>query len=67
MKMKTLLILGGTVAAISSPASAHTGDHSAPLLANIIHWLSSPTHALFSVIGVGVITLAFTAMRKRRS
>lgn len=67
MKMKTLLILGSTLAATSSHASAHTGDHSAPLLANVIHWLSSPTHALFSVIGVGIIALAFTAMRKRRS
>lgn len=67
MKMKTLLILGGVMTAISSPASAHTGDHSAPLVANIVHWISSPNHALFSVIGVAVVALVITAARKRRS
>lgn len=62
---KTVLTLTGALA-LATPAAAHDGDHSLTLLANIGHWLSSPTHALFSVIGVIALTvLAAKIMRKK--
>lgn len=62
---KTLLTLGAALAA-SAPASAHDGDHSMTVLANIGHWLSSPTHALFSVIaGVALVAIVVTVAKKR--
>jgi len=62
---KTALILAGALA-IAGPAAAHDGDHSMSVLANIGHWLSSPTHALFSVIaGVAVVALAVKLAKKR--
>lgn len=57
----------GTLA-LATPAFAHEGDHSATLLTNIAHWLSSPTHALFAVIGgVAVSALIIRAARKNRA
>lgn len=62
---KTLLTLGAALA-VSAPASAHDGDHSMTVLANIGHWLSSPTHALFSVIaGVALVAIVVTVAKKR--
>lgn len=62
---KTLLTLGAALAA-SAPASAHDGDHAMTVLANIGHWLSSPTHALFSVIaGVALVAIVVTVAKKR--
>jgi len=64
--MKTGKTLGLTAAAlmISAPAFAH-GDHSHNIIANIIHWLSSPAHSLFAVIG-GLAFAAVTAAMIRR-
>ena len=54
--------------AAALPAHAHEGDHSAPVLANIMHWLSSPTHALFALIGgVAVSALIIKLARKSRA
>ncbi len=62
---KTVLTFAGALA-IAAPAAAHDGDHSMTILANIGHWLSSPTHALFSVIaGVALVALAVTIAKKR--
>ena len=62
---KTLLTLGAALAA-SAPASAHDGDHSMTILANIGHWLSSPTHALFSVVaGVALVALVAKLARNK--
>ena len=62
---KTLLTLGAALAA-STPASAHDGDHSMTILANIGHWLSSPTHALFSVVaGVALVALVAKLARNK--
>ncbi len=62
--IKPTLIGSALLLAIAAPASAHTGDHSAPVLANIMHWLSSPTHGLI-VATLVVITAA--ALRRRKS
>ena len=63
----TALAAAASLAA-AVPAYAHEGDHSAPLLANIMHWLSSPTHALFAVIGgVAVSALIIKLARKSRA
>ncbi len=57
-----------TLAALSlaAPAYAHEGDHSMSVLANIGHWLSSPTHALFSVVaGIAIVGLTVALVKKR--
>jgi len=62
---KTLLTLAGALA-LAPSAAAHDGDHSMTLLANIAHWLSSPTHALFSVVaGTALIGLVAVIAKKR--
>ncbi len=68
----TSRFLTGTLAAssllIAASAHAHEGEHGAVVLANILHWLSSPTHSLFAVIaGVTVSTILFRIARKRRA
>jgi len=62
---KTALTLAGALT-IAAPAAAHDGDHSLTVLANIGHWLSSPTHALFSVVaGVALVGLVVAVAKKR--
>ena len=56
---KTLLTLAGALA-LAPAATAHDGDHSMTVLATIGHWLSSPTHALFSVVA-GIALIAVVA------
>jgi len=60
-------ILGVMAAmAVSAPALAHDGDHSLGFLATAIHWLSSPTHSLFAVIGgVAISALIYKVARKK--
>jgi len=54
--------------AMATSAHAHDGDHSGIVLANIIHWLSSPTHALFAVAGgLAVSVLIVKLARKNRA
>jgi len=65
--MKTSKIILGTAAAlaVSTPAFAH-GDHSQGIFATAIHWLSSPVHSLFAVIGgVVVSALIYKALKKK--
>lgn len=67
MKNTALKIAGSAVAlAIATPALAHDGDHSVSFVANVMHWLSSPTHSLFAVIGgVAFVALLLAARKKR--
>lgn len=56
--------------ALSLPAaaSADTGAHHADILTQIIHWLSSPAHALFAVLGgLALSALIITLARKTRA
>lgn len=54
--------------AMTTSAHAHEGDHSAMVLANILHWLTSPTHALFAVVGgVAASALIIKLARKKRA
>jgi len=64
---KTTLIAATALFASALPAAAHDGDHSVSMLANIMHWLSSPTHSLFAVIGglMGAGLIAYISRRKR--
>ncbi len=52
----------------ATPAFANGATHGHTTIANIIHWLSSPTHSLFAVIG-GIIFVAATVKlaRKKRA
>jgi len=66
--MKTLKTLSGVAVAIAAaaPALAHDGEHSHSFVATAIHWLSSPTHSLFAVIGGVVISaLIYRAIKKK--
>lgn len=66
--MKTSQLILGTAAAmaVSTPALAHNGEHSFSFVATIMHWIASPTHSLFAVIGgIAISALIFkTAKRK---
>ncbi len=66
--MKTSKLFLGTVAAlaVSTPALAHDGDHSLGFVATAMHWLSSPTHSLFAVIGgIAISALIYKAVKKK--
>lgn len=66
--MKTSKKILGAVAAlaVSTPALAHNGDHTLGFVATAMHWLSSPAHSLFAVIGGVVISaLIFKALKKK--
>ena len=66
--VKMTALAGAASFAAALPAYAHEGDHSAPVLANIMHWLSSPAHALFAVIGgVAVSALIIKLARNSRA
>lgn len=51
MKIITSIALSGAALACAVPAFAHTGDHSTSVMTNIAHWVSSPSHALFAIVG----------------
>lgn len=54
--------------ALAGTAQAHTGAHQADIATQIVHWLSSPAHALFAVIGgIAVSALIIRAARKNRA
>ena len=66
--MKTLKTLSAVAVALAAaaPALAHDGEHSYSFVAKAIHWLSSPTHSLFAVIGGVVISaLIYKAIKKK--
>ena len=66
--MKTSKISLGTVAALagSAPALAHDGDHTLGFVSTAIHWLSSPTHSLFAVIGgIAISALIYKVSKKK--
>ena len=70
--MKHRKILAAAIAAPAllthTSAFAHDGDHSGYVFTNIMHWLSSPTHSLFAVIGgVAFVALAVSIIRKKRA
>ncbi len=68
MTLKTAFTASTALLLLSTTAHAHDGDHTAPLLANILHWLSSPTHSLFAVIaGAAFIVLAHRLYRKAKN
>lgn len=68
--MKTTIMKAAAIAApflAAAPAFAHDGDHSHGFIATAMHWLSSPTHSLFAVIGGIAIVGAVVAITKKRA
>lgn len=58
------------LALLASPvtAFAHDGEHTQGIFATVLHWLSSPTHSLFTVIGgAALVVLAYAIARKKRA
>lgn len=67
MKIITSIALtSATVLASAVPAFAHTGDHSASVMTNIAHWVSSPSHALLAIGGgiAAVLVVKFLASKR---
>jgi len=65
--MKTSKIILGAIAvmAVSTPAFAD-GDHSHGIVVTAFHWLSSPAHSLFAVIGgIAISALIYKTMKKK--
>ncbi len=70
MKNRILIasIVAGASTIASSSAYAHEGDHSVSFMTNVLHWLSSPSHSLFAVIGgVTLAALIIKGARKTRA
>lgn len=63
--LKTIAAMGAALA-ISTPAFAH-GDHSHNAVVNLMHWLSSPQHLLFSVIALTGLVIGYKALRNKRT
>lgn len=67
-KLATLTAGTLTSLALATPAQAHTGAHNADFVTQIVHWLSSPAHALFAVVGgIAVSALIVHFARKKRA
>ncbi len=64
MKIIKTTFIASAIASLAVPAAAHTGSHEASLLANLMHWLTSPSHALLAVVGAAAI-VAFIIKLKR--
>lgn len=67
--MKTFKTLSAVAVALAaaSPALAHDGEHSHSFITTAIHWLSSPTHSLFAVIGGVVISAIIYKLVKKKA
>ena len=65
MKITKTLTWTAAALSLSAPAFAH-GDHSHNIVANIIHWLSSPAHSFFAVVAGAVFVVALVAMKRRK-
>ncbi len=65
MKKYVILLLASMIA---WPANAHTGEHSAGFLANVLHYISQPSHFAYIIIGaiVGSLAVHFMAKKKTR-
>ena len=67
MKLTKTLGWSAAALALSAPAFAD-GTHSHNTLSNIIHWLSSPAHSLFAVLGgLAFAAILFTLARRNRA
>ena len=68
MRLLKTSIITTTIAAVSAvPAFAHAGPHDASLFANTLHWLTSPTHALLTVVGSIAIVALIIKLKRSRS
>ena len=68
--MTKLRLLSASLVAslIAAPAFAHEGEHSASFVVTAMHWLSSPTHALFaSIAGIAAAALIFKIATKNKA
>jgi hypothetical protein len=65
--LKTSIFTTIITSLAATSAFAHTGSHEAPLLANVVHWLTSPTHALLTVVGSAAIVTLIIKLKRNRS
>ncbi|PHQ66516.1 MAG: hypothetical protein COB92_07585 [Robiginitomaculum sp.] len=65
MKLLKISIISVAMASLSAvPAFAHTGSHEASFLVNLMHWLTSPTHALLAVVGSAAIVALIVKLKR---
>ena len=68
MTSRILISTAAAMTLLPATAHAHEGEHGAVIAANILHWLSSPSHSLFAVIGgVAIAALIIKAARNSRA
>ncbi|PHR58226.1 MAG: hypothetical protein COA43_10700 [Robiginitomaculum sp.] len=65
--IKSIALGSAAILASATPAFAHIGDHNESVMANLGHWLSSPSHALFAVIGGIVAVVIIVKISKKRA
>jgi len=66
MKKTFTALSAMSMLAIATPAFAHVGDHSG-IFASLGHWLSSPSHGLFTVIGLSVLGFAAYKLTRKNT
>ena len=65
MKKITTTLSTLAIASLIAPAAfAHAGSHDSGFMANLVHWLTSPTHAMLAIIG-GFTLLALAYKRQQ--
>lgn len=65
MKLLKTSVISVVMASLSAvPAFAHTGPHEASFLVNLMHWLTSPTHALLAVVGSAAIVALIVKLKR---
>lgn len=63
--LKSSSIIAALAATSAVPAFAHPGPHEAPLPANIVHWLTSPTHAALAIVGSAAVVLLARKLKRK--
>ena len=64
MRNKTLLGANLLIAALPTNVFAHTGEHHASWLSNLVHYIISPVHLLMTISAVIVLGLVIHGIRK---
>ena len=65
--LKTSVISVAMVSLSAAPAFANPGPHEASFLVNLMHWLTSPTHALLAVVGSAAIVALIVKLKRSHS
>lgn len=65
--MTRTLLTGAAALMMAGTAAADTGAHGHSVLRDIIHWMSSPAHGLFTVAALIAATAGVIYLRRRKA